>query len=797
MNIQNWKLFDAKGSNINWTPSPILPLVITSPTGKDAAGYLITNSSTLVEGVCITNGGVLYDNDDVTLAYDYAYEGVVTPFDASIIYKAIPIFGSAYPLVNYVDISTNMVYTNSISEIVLDISSYVETNKYGTLYNFFAATDPSLIANTGWQVPLETDVQTLSLYLGGVSTSTNYGAVGGRLKETGNTYWNANIGAINDTNFSMRGGGTRSPLDGSFSEKNINGYFWTTTISSSTNALAAHCSNSGTTLYKDNELKTRAYSIKLRKTTPSAADLLKADGEECDPYIGNNGKTYRTVKIRTQVWLADMLNETLFRDGSQIKIVTDASEWTHMGNHAYCFYDNDINNAFVDVSIYNDFSKSFVYPSVTFAAAVFLKPVSQGLVETEQIYIFEQDLEQYIRPYDVDNNLIYFEFIGDDNEIQFFDVDEDKVEITWSSVVGFDLSTIVLDTPIQLNIGFKSDYEGVFERTIRVYHLIDGVLYILGEIVVNAEAIGEDERFRTLLTNFGLPDPKDMKDVFKETDINEDLPDWEILNYKSKQMILEHDKIMPFVGTYKGLINAIKWLGYDDIFIKEWFLNVKDHTKLAILVSYDAKDRTQTMLQFNAEQRKTLKKLNQLSLHYCITRETGTIDEWGTPETENCYTYNLKEVFVKLLGLKKWLELNIIGINCRITDLTGEGVYFERVQNLIYETDNIGYNYSVEQTLTPYSPGETSELITGDASIRLTFLELSRTRVMDLPYRFKDMAEFAWNPKDPCVNKYYELDSSSYLADPSSFLLVGATFQYPFVNISDIAWKLSLENKKT
>ena len=161
-----------------------------------------------------------------------------------------------------------------------------------------------------------------------------------------------------------------------------------------------------------------------------------------------------------------------------------------------------------------------------------------------------------------------------------------------------------------------------------------------------------------------MPDPKDMKDVFKETDINEDLPDWNVLNYKSKQMILEHDKIMPFVGTYKGLINAIKWLGYDDVYIKEWFLNVQDHTKLAILISYDAKDRMQTMLQFNAAQRKTLKKLNQLSLNYCITRDTGTYDEWGTPETENCYTYNLKEVFIKLLGLKRWLELNIIGVNC-------------------------------------------------------------------------------------------------------------------------------------
>jgi hypothetical protein len=38
----------------------------------------------------------------------------------------------------------------------------------------------------------------------------------------------------------------------------------------------------------------------------------------------------------------------------------------------------------------------------------------------------------------------------------------------------------------------------------------------LADVLINAEAIGEDERFRDLLANFGLPDPKDFPDLFKE-----------------------------------------------------------------------------------------------------------------------------------------------------------------------------------------------------------------------------------------------------------------------------------------
>lgn len=439
-----------------------------------------------------------------------------------------------------------------------------------------------------------------------------------------------------------------------------------------------------------------------------------------------------------------------------------------------------------------DLSTNFVYPSVTFASAIFLEPISVGLVETEHLFILEElDLSTLIRPYDASNSTLVVRMVGSENEIKFFEVDETDVEITWTDELVFDLSTLHTDVPLTINVGFRAETEGVFERTMRFYHKVGDTLYTLADIVVNAEAVGEDERFRDLIANFGLPDPKDMKDVFKETDINEDLPDWEILNYKSKHMILEHDKIMPFVGAYKGLINAVKWLGYDDVYFREWFKNVKENKKLSFIVPYDAADRTQTILMFNADQRKVLKKLNQLSMVYCLTRETGQIDDWGTPMSENCYEYNLKEVFIKLMGLKKWLEQNIIGVNCRIVDITGEGIYLERVQNKVYTTDTIGYTYSVQQSLTPYGVDGNSELITGDASVRLSFLELTQSKVENMPLRFKDLISYAWNPNDPST--YYSVDDPSYLADPSSFLLVGSCFQYPFLFINDIMYRLSVE----
>ena len=246
---------------------------------------------------------------------------------------------------------------------------------------------------------------------------------------------------------------------------------------------------------------------------------------------------------------------------------------------------------------------------------------------------------------------------------------------------------------------------------------------------------------------------------------------------------------MPYIGTYKGLINAIKWLGYEDIQVKEWFKNVKDGKNLSLTVPYDAADRTKSLLYFSPDERRNLKKLNQLSLVYCLTRETGQIDEWGNPIVEECYNYNINEIFVKLYALKQWLERWIIGVNARITDITGEGVYFERFRNVVYGTNTIGSETIFEQSISPDTLDESSELIRGDASIRLTLEELKKMPIEALQVRFKDLLKYCW---DPSNGQFSLADASLYWYDPST-VLVGSTFQFPFIDLFDIQWRASVE----
>ena len=69
------------------------------------------------------------------------------------------------------------------------------------------------------------------------------------------------------------------------------------------------------------------------------------DGKDNGTMTGNDGKTYKTVKIGNQEWIAENLRETKYRDGSAIPVFTDNNQWAQLTTGAWCIYDNDESNA--------------------------------------------------------------------------------------------------------------------------------------------------------------------------------------------------------------------------------------------------------------------------------------------------------------------------------------------------------------------------------------------------------------------------------------------------------------------
>jgi uncharacterized protein (TIGR02145 family) len=202
---------------------------------------------------------------------------------------------------------------------------------YGYLYNWFAVDDARGLANpdggTGlvapneWRVPSDTDWTTLITFAGGSSVA------GGKLKSTLTSIaypfygWLNNGGGTDDYNFGGLGGGKRFD-SGSFSNIAVEGVYWTSLSSSTLSAVYYAFSSFNGISYTASANKKQGSSVRLVREA-TAGELLLTDGDtsdtsSLDPYTGNNGTVYVTVKIGTQIWLAQNLRETLYNNADPI-----------------------------------------------------------------------------------------------------------------------------------------------------------------------------------------------------------------------------------------------------------------------------------------------------------------------------------------------------------------------------------------------------------------------------------------------------------------------------------------------
>jgi uncharacterized protein (TIGR02145 family) len=230
-----------------------------------------------------------------------------------------------------------------IANIVFSVSGEMNKNvvKYGLLYNWYAATDVRNICSAGWHVPSKTEWETLVAYLGGISVA------GGKLKETGLTYWNDPNLSTNEVNFNARGHGTRS-TNGVFQNINSSGYIYNSsgfkTGGTQYGYIITIMNNITSVITSSGVFAFNGLALRIIKDSTTLSD------GETGTYTGNDGQTYPSIAIgasgSVQEWLACNLAETKYRNGDSIPEVTDAGDWAALTSGALCAYNNDWTNVF-------------------------------------------------------------------------------------------------------------------------------------------------------------------------------------------------------------------------------------------------------------------------------------------------------------------------------------------------------------------------------------------------------------------------------------------------------------------
>ena len=278
----------------------------------------------------------------------------------------------------------------------------------------------------------------------------------------------------------------------------------------------------------------------------------------------------------------------------------------------------------------------------------------RGLKVGQQLAIFIKDetntKKQYVSP---NNGYL----------VQITDVFYKSIKVNFfKSIDSFTTeTTIISDYPKSGNTTYLSVRFKVWDKEI-------GRFNVYGQTEI------EDIRFETELGNVGKLISSDDVYIFKEYDIKEEGIDWVYLNRKRKEMLMMRNMIYPYIGSYKAIINAINYFGYNDLQLNEYYRNINvlspNYFQLYKVEIPDIFDNTVEGWTDNDFLKHTFpnenyEDTNLFNLTYQITDKEGN----------NVLNYTLQEVQTKLNGLKHWLEKNIIPITHKILDITGNAYF--------------------------------------------------------------------------------------------------------------------------
>lgn len=263
----------------------------------------------------------------------------------------------------------------------------------------------------------------------------------------------------------------------------------------------------------------------------------------------------------------------------------------------------------------------------------------------------------------------------------------DKIDITLDydasqtvNAEGYVVSDQIRSEVLQINFAISSPEENTYKRTLIIRDKCSNS--IVGEFVIYGETIGEDERLKIVTQNFGYNIISQDSLIFKETNIKEALPDFLEVNLKRKEIMLEGHNIYPFIGSYKGLINAIKFFGYGNLEIKEFWKNInKSSPRYGKYIQSNPISILDPNLVVNDKKitlpNKNFKKTSLFSLIYKINKITpGEYTDEDLPITEEVFDFTIEEVLIKLFGLKRKLEKEFLPLSAHIADITGEADFF-------------------------------------------------------------------------------------------------------------------------
>lgn len=193
-------------------------------------------------------------------------------------------------------------------------------------------------------------------------------------------------------------------------------------------------------------------------------------------------------------------------------------------------------------------------------------------------------------------------------------------------------------------------------------------------IEVGADFYSENESLYINLANNGVEIPEQIQKALYTTNIHEDKRDNITLNRKWKELLSNYMDVVGCKGSYKSLINSLKWFEYGDLVrLKEiWKMSENSIDRLT------ERDLLSTTYNNYSEVLNEFAKTTYIAL-YCAMKkiEGDSYDEEGNPVLKDiAFDWGLKDMMLKLCMLGNFYETYFMPIHLDLIHATIEDVVY-------------------------------------------------------------------------------------------------------------------------
>jgi hypothetical protein len=205
-----------------------------------------------------------------------------------------------------------------------------------------------------------------------------------------------------------------------------------------------------------------------------------------------------------------------------------------------------------------------------------------------------------------------------------------------------------------------------------------------GFIRVGADFYGEHEPAYINLSNMGVEISQSVQRAIYDSNVHEDITDNILINRKLKELLSNYWDIIANKGSYKSLLNSLKWF--------EW----NEHLQLREIYKYynvdkvffSDKDLVTTINETIEESLKNYIKTTYIALYSNLYIEKDTFDCEYNPELEQVvFKWSLDDIKLKLALLVKYFDLYFLPIHISVLHATVESKVFTNTIKAICNGD--------------------------------------------------------------------------------------------------------------